>query len=61
MIKQIFLLPHVKRGNIVSNKLVYKSCLRRCLPANICLDEDALKTCFAFVFRRRLEDVLKTS
>ena len=30
-------------------------------PANIHLDEDVLKTSFIFVFRRRLEDVLKTS
>ena len=29
--------------------------------ANIHLDEDVLKTSFIFVFRRRLEDVLKTS
>ena len=27
-------------------------------PANICLDEDVLKTSFVFVFRRRLQDVL---
>ena len=61
MIKQIFLLPHVKRGNIVSNKLVYKSCLRRCLPANICLDEDVLKTPWRRVSPSSSEDVLKTS
>ena len=30
-------------------------------PANICLDEDVLKTSFVFVFRRRLQDVFKTS
>ena len=30
-------------------------------PANIRLDEDVLKTSFVFVFRRRLEDVFKTS
>ena len=31
------------------------------IPANICLDEDVLKTSLVFVFRRRLQDVLKTS
>ena len=30
-------------------------------PANIRLDEDVLKTSFIFVFRRRLQDVFKTS
>ena len=30
-------------------------------PANIRLDEDVLKTSFVFVFRRRLQDVFKTS
>ena len=30
-------------------------------PANICFDEDVLKTSFVFVFRRRLQDVFKTS
>ena len=30
-------------------------------PANIRLDEDVLKTFFVFVFRRRLEDIFKTS
>ena len=30
-------------------------------PANICLDEDVLKTSFVFVFRRRLQDVFKTN
>ena len=30
-------------------------------PANIGLDEDVLKTSFVFVFRRRLQDVFKTS
>ena len=30
-------------------------------PANIRLDVDVLKTSFVFVYRRRLEDVLKTS
>ena len=33
----------------------------RTYPANIRLDEDVLKTSFVFVFRRRLEDVLKMS
>ena len=27
-------------------------------PANICLDEDVLKTSFVFVFRKRLQDVV---
>ena len=31
------------------------------LPANIRLDEDVLKTSLVFVFRRRLQDVFKTS
>ena len=31
------------------------------ISANIRLDEDVLKTSFVFVFRRRLEDALKTS
>ena len=35
--------------------------VRRCFPANICLDEDVLKTSYVFVFRRRLKDVLKAS
>ena len=30
-------------------------------PVNIRLDEDVLKTSFVFVFRRRLQDVFKTS
>ena len=30
MIEQIFLSSHVKRNVIISNKLVYKSCLRKC-------------------------------
>ena len=30
-------------------------------PANIRLDEDVLKTSFVFIFRRRLQDVFKTS
>ena len=30
-------------------------------PADIHLDEDVLKTSFVFVFRRRLQDVFKTS
>ena len=30
-------------------------------PANICLDEDVLKTSFVFVFSRRLQDVFKTN
>ena len=34
---------------------------RQLYPANIHLDEDVLKTSFVFVFRRRLEDVFKTS
>ena len=29
--------------------------------ANIRLDEDVLKTSFVFIFRRRLQDILKTS
>ena len=60
MIKQIFLLPHVKRGKIISNKLVYESCLRRCLPANICLDEGVLKTPWRCVLPSSSEDVLIT-
>ena len=31
------------------------------VPANIRLDEDVLNTSFVFVFRRRLQDVFKTS
>ena len=30
----------------------------RYYPANICLDEDVLKTSYVFVFRRLLQDVL---
>ena len=38
-----------------------KSYLWRSYSANIRLDEDVLKTSFIFVFRRRVQDVLKTS
>ena len=31
------------------------------IPANICLEEDILKTSFVFVFRRHLQYVFKTS
>ena len=30
IIEQIFLLPQVKQSIIISNKLVYKSCLTSC-------------------------------
>ena len=38
-----------------------KSYLWRSYSANIRLDEDVLKTSFIFVFRRRVQDVFKTS
>ena len=45
-----------------SGGIEVKHCLKMGYPANIRLDEEVLKTSFAFVFRRRLQDVLiKTS
>ena len=47
------LFSDYKKANVKS--------IKRSIPANIRLDEDVLKTSYIFVFRRRLEDVLKTS
>ena len=41
-----------------SGGIEVKHCLKMGYPANIRLDEEVLKTSFAFVFRRRLQDVL---
>ena len=47
--------------NLTAAALKKQELSARINPANIRLGEDVLKTSFVFVFRRRLQDVLKTS
>ena len=46
-------------SNKIKNRIVFK--IKTGYPANIRLDEDILKTSFAFVLGGRLQDVFKTS
>ena len=60
----LYPLKHQKTSVFLmfSGGIEVKHCLKMSYPANIRLDEEVLKTSFAFVFRRRLQDVLiKTS
>ena len=64
-IKRIILLPitlsMLFQWNLTPFHEVSRNWWTFYTPANIRLDEDVLKTSFVFVFRRRLEDVFKTS
>ena len=56
----LYPLKHQKTSVFLmfSGGIEVKHCLKMGYPANIRLDEEVLKTSFAFVFRRRLQDVL---
>ena len=56
----LYPLKHQKTSVFLmfSGGIEVKYCLKIGYPANIRLDEDVLKSSFAFVFRRRLQDVL---